>query len=159
MWPGGAGTGGTRPRGTSLPFRAPGELRAPQLPNNGPEAWVPSTVPSANPAILLPGRTLPPFLATPDPISAVYSELGAGLATGLKQSFPCEPLPLFSLSVGSGGEQVHGVALSSPDQVETMANATLSLGCFRLVKVIYHLAEQPRLARLRRAEPPWESLS
>lgn len=47
--------------------------------------------PVPHPAILLPGRTLPPFLATPDPISAVYSELGAGLAADSEQSFPERP--------------------------------------------------------------------
>lgn len=105
-----------------------------------------------HPAILLPGRTLPPFLATPDPISAVYSELGAGLATGLKQSFPAR-LSLSSASVGPGGQQVHGVALSSPDQVETMAYTPHPWAASEMTKVIHHLAEQPRLARLRRAEP------
>lgn len=42
--------------------------------------------PVPHPAILLTGRTLPPFLATPDPITNVYSELGAGLAAGSRAS-------------------------------------------------------------------------
>ena len=88
---------GTGPRGASLPFRAP-ESREPRAAlNNGLRRGCPAQCLVPHPAILLPGRTLPPFLATPDPISAVYSELGAGLATGLEQSFPAGSLPLSGL--------------------------------------------------------------
>ena len=104
--------------------------------------------PVPHPAILLPGRTLPPFLATPDPISAVYSELRAGLAAGLEQSFPERPphplQPLWALGVS---DPWCGPAWPSPAQAEATANTPRSWAVSGLIK-------QLRPARLRLAEPP-----
>ena len=65
-----------------------------------------------------------------------------------------QALSLSPASVGPGGEQIHGVAPSSPAQVETMANTPCPWAVSGLTKVIRHPAQRPRLARLRRAEPP-----
>lgn len=73
--------------------------------------------PVPHPAILLTSRTLPPFLATPDPISNVYSELGAGLAAGSRQSFPGVPCTLSSLW-GPCRYQNQGMIGSGPAQLE-----------------------------------------
>lgn len=83
-----------------------------------------NSAPVPHPAILLPGRTLPPFLATPDPISNVYSELGAGPAAGLGHSFPDSPLTLSDLS-GTGAYEVHSKFLASLAQLRRGPQPTL----------------------------------
>ena len=135
-------------------FQGPWELRAPGSPEQWLEAWVPSTVPSATSCHSSPRphpATLPGYAR-----SYLCCLLRAGGWAGhrLETKLSWEALSLSSASVGPGGQQVHGVAPSSPDQVETMANTPRLWAVSRLIKVIYYLAEQPRLARLRRAELP-----
>lgn len=97
------GGAGLRPGGMPLPPKAPESCEPRAALNNSPRRGCPEQCPVPHPAILLTGHTLPPFLATPDPISNVYSEPGAGLAAGLGQSLPESPPHPVQLLRARGG--------------------------------------------------------
>lgn len=93
-----------------------------------------------HPAILLTGRTLPPFLATPDPITNVYSELGAGLAAGSRASLESPSwLPAWRGGGGRNAYQNQGMIGSGLVQWREPHQPSHSQGCLQMSQDAIHL--------------------